>query len=185
MTEEKKGLREELDFIKEHLRDKGIINQKNKDKTKKFKISPMSNTWFKARMGKRHVKHNWVIIFHLKGRSMSIYKKQIKDQTVLIDGVPRLATEDNIILWNGRKPAIIVRDNSVKPISPSDIDFLDISEDAVQQGKKGLNVAGYRILMDRMKNEAIKSKKSIPGWLWIVGGLVIAGAIAYLVWGKT
>ena len=187
MTDEKKGLREELDYIKDKLKDEGIIKveeDKTKDKKKKFKLSFMSASWFKARLGRRHVKRKWVIIFHLKNRSLQLYKKQIIDQTVMIDGIPRIATDDNILLWNGRKPCLIIRDYSVKPISPSDIDFMDVSEDAVQQGKKGLNIAGYRILMDRMKNEAIKSKKPIPGWLWIVGGLLVAGAIAYLIWGK-
>lgn len=190
MIEEKKGLREELDYIKEQLNSSGIIKEKkikNKDdpnREKKFKLQPLSYTFFKARMGRRHVKNNWVIIFHIKGRSLKLYKKKIDAQTVMIDGVPRLATEDNILLWNGRKPTLIIRENSVKPVSPSDVEFLDISEDAVQQGKKGLNIKGYQILMDRMKNEAIKTKKTLPGWIWIIGGLVVVGIIAYMIWGK-
>jgi hypothetical protein len=190
MNEEKKGLREELDFIKDQLSESGIINEKkikNKDnpnRERKFKLQLFSSTWFKARMGRRHVKRKWVIIFHLKNRSLQLYKKQIINQTVMIDGIPRIATEDNILLWNGRRPTLIIRDNSVKPVSPSDFEFFDISEDSVQQGKKGLNIKGYQILMDRMKNEAIKTKKPIPGWLWIVGGLVIAGAIGYMLWSK-
>ena len=187
MTEEKKGLREELNFISEQLKEKGIIdeNKQDLDKKKKFKLAFMSSSWWKAKLGRRHVKRKWIIIFHLKNRSLQIYKKQIVDQTVMIDGIPRIATDDNILLWNGRKPTLIIRDYSVKPISPSDISYMDVSEDAVQQGKKGLNVAGYRILMDRMKNEALKSKKPIPMWIWAIAGLLVAGGIAYLIWGKS
>lgn len=162
MTKEKssKGLLEEIRELKE------IIDTKEKKKERKPKIFKIPA---KGKISTPKIKKNWVTIIEIgENRNLNFTKQQIQDQTVMIDGVPRLATADNILVYKN-KPVLIIPRYSVKPLSPSDNLFLHIPENWKDIEQKGLNIKGYKVLMDRMKRDALLTKKPIPAWVWLLG----------------
>lgn len=173
---EEKTVKEELKVIKDLLEHKDEVNKKEK-KPKFFKIP------FKGKIGRSRIKKNWVTVLDLyENRNVEFTRQKIQDQTIMIDGVPRLATPDNVFIYKN-KPLIINLRWSVKPVSPSDTQFLNIAENYKEIEKKGLNIKGYKVLMDRMKREALTTKKPIPWWIWIVG-LAIIGVGGYILMSK-
>ena len=172
---EEKGLKEEIKELKEALIKETDTNKK--DKAKRFRIPR------KARVGKAKVKRNWITVLQLyENRNAKFTRQRIQEQTTVIDGVPRIATADNIFLIEGRsrKPLIVQCMWSVKPTSPSDNEFLNIPENYNDTEKKGLNAKGYKHLMNRMKLEAITNKKPVPWWIWLVGLGILGVAVYFL-----
>ena len=158
MEEEKSPIREEIDFIKK------AISGEDKKKDKPFKLP------FKAKLNRQKVKKNWVTYLYIQDNgNIDFRKEQIIDQTTVLDGCPRIATSDMVLRYKNR-PFIIQPSWSVKPFSPVD----NYSETE----KQTLNSKGYKLLMIRMQQEAIKAKTKIS-WLLILGGLVIAGIVIY------
>ena len=101
-------------------------------------------------------------------------KQQIVEQTTMIDDVPRLATPDYVLNWKvgfRNYPIIIQPSWSVEPFSPK-VNFTNSLEN-------GSNIAGYRLLMNRMKLSNVEKPKMAAGMLkWIIG-IGLAGIIAY------
>ena len=163
--ENERSLREEIELMR-----KTISGEKEKKKEKKFKIP------FRAKLNNQKLKKNWVTYLYVKDNGdVDFRKEQIVDQTTMLDGSPRIATSDTILRYKG-KPLIIQPSWSVKPFSP--VDNYNETE------KQNLNSKGYRLLMIRMQQEAIKAKMKL-NWLLILGGLVIAGIVIYaLFFGK-
>lgn len=173
---EEKTVKEELKEIKDLLGKTEETKQKEK-KPKIFKIP------FKGKVGKGKVKRNWVTVMDLyENRNVEFTRQQIQDQTIMIDGIPRIATPDNVFIYKN-KPLIINLRWSVKPLSPSDTQYLNIAANYKEIEQKGLNVKGYKVLMDRMKREALSTKKSLPWWIWLVG-LAIIGVGGYILMQK-
>ena len=172
--DENKGLKDEFKELKQILlKDKEEIP---KEKKKRFRLP------YKSKVGKAKVKKNWVTVVQLyENRNAKFTRFRIEDQTIMMDGIPRIATADNVFLIEGKqkKPMIIQPMWSVKPTSPSDEQFLSISKNYKEIEDKGLNVKGYKVLLNRMKLEAISTKKPLPWWIWIVG-LGILGVVVYL-----
>ena len=101
---------------------------------------------------------------------------EIKDQTVVVDGVPRLATAEHVLkIKMGFKtyPLIIQPSWSDKPFCPK--------EDLEESLREGRNIKGKQLLLARMKSDALDGKKkNVPVWiLWILG-LIVVGAGGYL-----
>lgn len=173
--EEGKSLKDELKDIKQML--ESTEKKKKEKKPRAFRFPG------KGKLGTARLKKNWVTVIQIsENRNLNFTKLQIQDQTVMIDGIPRLATADNILLYKN-KPVLLLPMWSVKPISPSDDQFLNITENWKTLEEKGLNVKGYKVLMDRMKREAISAKKSMPWWIWIVG-LAVVGIAIYVLTSK-
>jgi len=106
-----------------------------------------------------------------ENRGVDFKKVEIKDQAVMVNGIPRLATGDEILLYK-KKPLMIVPSWSVNPFSPK--------ENYEQSIKEKMNTNGYRILLSIMKSEMISSKKKLGTGL-IIGGIILAIVIGYLV----
>ena len=173
---EEESLKDTVKKLKELMEKKELENKPKEKKVREFKIP------FSGRVKGRKLKNNWITVLEVNENRNGQFKKYpIQDQTVMIDKVPRLATADNVIMI-GKNPLLILPKYSVKPISPSDKDyeFFDISKEYKDNEMKGLNIKGYKVLFDRMKNEAISAKKSMPIWIWFVILGVIGIAIYFL-----
>jgi len=159
MTEDKTR----MDRIEEKLDE--IIEGGGKKKIKKFNIP------IKARLGARRLKDNYAIVIKInENNQLDFIKEKIIEQTIMVDSIPRLASGKYVMNYKN-KPVIIVPSWSVKPFSPS--------ESYQESLKDGSNAAGYRLLMNRMQGEAIKLGKKIGGWGIGIGGIIIAGIVAY------
>ena len=151
-------LKEELKEIKE------LLKSEKKEKEKKLKLP------FRARVGKSRAKKGYIGILKLnENRTITPSRQKVEEQTVVVDGIPRLATGDHIYQM-GKHPIIILPSNSVEPITSSSLfkDSLDNSN----------NTKGYSLIMNRMRLDVVAKKGLSAGWIkWVIGFLVLAGII--------
>ena len=155
--EEGKSLKEQLEEIK------GMIKEEKEKKKEKSFWMPL-----KGRLGKQKVKKGWATICKVgDNRIVSFTKAPIEEQTYMLDGAPRLATPEDTLFYKG-KPFIIQPSWSVKPFSPSD--NLDQTID------QKYNSHGYKLLLNRIKNETVDVKKKMnTAMVWGIIILVIVG----------
>jgi hypothetical protein len=105
-----------------------------------------------------------------ENKNIKAVKVPVEEGTTFFEGSPRIATPDYMLTWDG-DPCIIQPGWSMKPFSPVD--------NMEQTIKDKMNAVGNRLLLNRIELGAVKSKKGIPGWMIIVGLLLLGGA-AYL-----
>lgn len=161
---ETKTLTEEIQELKSLMTTVADEKKPKDKKPREFRLPG------RARISKARSKKNYVTVEIIKENGdVSFTREQIQDQTIMIDGTPRIATADVIHQYKG-KPIMILPSWSVKPFSR-----VDSYQDTERQL---LNIKGYKVLMNRIKSEAILSKKSISWW-WIIGGLVVIGVVIY------
>ena len=165
---EEYNLKDEIRRLKEKIDGEENIKEK---KGKKFKIP------YKGRLNKKNLKDNYVTVLYLKNNHTGEFiKVKIDESATMINGIPRIATTDEIIYIDGKTPLIIQPEWSVKPISIS-----DNYEEAV---KKELTSEGFSVLLNKMKKEAIQTKKKMSGWIIIVIIAVIGIAGFFLLGGN-
>jgi len=156
------GIGEEIKELKELMKD-----QEAQKREKKFRIP------FGKKVGRSQAKKNYVTLVKINENGQINFKKvQIDEQTFMEDGTPRLAAAGYVMYWK-KNPFIILPSWSVEPFSP-----LDNYEKSLMGGT---NSAGYRLLMNRMKNEQVSAKKQMGGMIkWIIG-LGILAVIGYAI----
>ena len=161
------NLKDEIKRLRERVEG---VEEKEKKKEKKFKLPS------KARLNRKNLKDNYVTVLYLKNnRTAEFMKLPIDESSTMVNGIPRIATADEVLYLDGKTPLIIQPEWSVKPFSPS-----DNYEEAV---KMQLTSEGYTVLINRMKKEAIATKKKMPGWIIIVIIAVIGIAGFFLLGG--
>ena len=137
------------------------------EKKKKFKFKIPG----RFRVSKGKAKKDWVTVMKINNnRTIAFDKQQIQDQSIMVDGVPRLARTDEILYYKG-KPLVIQPAWSVKPFSPT--------ENLQQTNNDNNNEQGWRILIARLESDLIKAKKKMS-WLIIIGVVAAIGALGYL-----
>ena len=155
-------LKEELKEIKE------ILSQsKEKEKEKKFRF-PVGE-----KVGKSKAKKGYVTVIKINENGYLDFKKeQIKEQTIMVDGIPRLATPQYVLHWK-KNPVVILPSWSVEPFSPEQDNRMSLVN--------GTNIKGFSVLMSKMKTETVNAKKTMGGtWKWLIG-LGIAAVIGYAI----
>lgn len=131
----------------------------------------------RARVNKKGLKKNYVTALIInENRNVDAVKLQIQDGCIMVDDVPRIATQDYTLLFNG-KPMIILPSWSLKPFSPE--------ENYADTVKAELTTAGRKLIAAKMKLEAVQPKKKGGGGMggWIILGLAILGVIYYFIKG--
>jgi len=152
-------LKDELKEIKELL-----VETKVK-KEKKFRLP------FTKKVSPRSGRKGYITILKINENGfIDIKKEKIEDQTVMIDGIPRLAPPNVVLHWK-KNPILILPSWSVKPFSPA-----DNYEDSE---KEKMNTKGYKILLDKMKKETVGTKPQMGNMIkWIIG-IGLLGIIVY------
>ena len=156
-----------LEDIKNDLAElkKAVSTAEEQKKEKKFKLP------FGTKVSKGQAKNNWVTIVKInENGNISFKKLQIEDQTVMEDGIPRLAAAGYVMFWKGN-PLIILPSWSVEPFSPL--------EHLQKSLLNGSNTNGYKLLLAKMKMSAVSDKKPMGSALkWIIG-IGLAAIIGY------
>lgn len=154
------GLIEDVKEIKEKLAD----NEKAKEK--KFRFP------FGKKVGKGQRKKNYVTVLTIYENGICIFNKyQIKDQTIIHELIPRLATTGHTLRDKKGNPVMILPNWSVEPFSPLEHlqkSFID-----------GSNKKGYAIIMERMLATQSKPKKEMGAMIKWILGLGLVGVIAW------
>jgi hypothetical protein len=120
-----------------------------------------------------NVKKNYTLAIVIgENREIKFIKVPISEGTVIVDGIPRLATTDYALSYKG-KPAIIIPEWSTKPFSP-----VENYEDTV---KSQMTAAGYKLLLNRIELGKIALKKKMSGMIiiLIILALIVGGYLLY------
>jgi len=156
--QKEKSLKELIKEMNEKLDD---VKKKKKDKRESFWIP------WKGKVGRMKAKKGWATYMIIQENgNIKFEKHPIEEQTVVVDGTPRIATPEEVLYYKN-KPFIIQPSWSVKPFSPT--------ENLKETVNKEYSSHGYKLLLNRMQNEAIKPKRSMS---WAVGLLIVAAVIA-------
>ena len=140
------------------LEDKG-------KKKKKFKLP------FGKKVGMAQKKNNFVTLMKINENGQIKFDKvRIKDQTIMEDKIPRLATTQYVMYYK-KNPIIILPSWSVEPFSPS--------KHLEKSLEDGTNVKGFSILLEKMQKEQLGVKKPISGFIKIAFGLAVAALVGY------
>lgn len=151
--------------INEQIR-KALEEKEDKEKKKKkFKI-PFGKKTSPAQARKGYV----TLIKINENNTIEFDKILIKDQSVMLDKVPRLATPGSILYYK-KCPCIIMPSWSIEPFS-STTHFNGTLEN-------GTNKKGFAILMERMQSAATGEKKPIGNLVKILIGVGLLAVIGY------
>ena len=140
----------------------------------KLKWSP----WipFGAKVGRRKARKGYVIVFKVGYNKGSVFERQeIIDGTIMVDGIPRPVYDNNIALYKGKKPMVIAFSWRIP--------LLDFSQDYEKSFEAGLGTKGWRVLLSRMKTEAVEEKKKMSGMLIFIIILAIAAGAYFAIKG--
>ena len=160
-----KSVKDKLDFLIEKAEKEE--DDDDKPSKKGFKLPR------RARISKRKARLGYTTIMYIMpNRSITFKREPIKEQTTVIEDVPRIATADETLFYKG-KPFIIQPSWSTKPFSPTD--NLEETE------KYGYAQRGWAILTNRLKSDQITAKRSINGLFIFVGivAIIFLGYLAY------
>jgi len=160
-------IREDMDAMKETIKKL----EEQKEAKKKFKIP------FFKRVNTAKAKQNYVTLIKINENSHLSFKTvQIEDQTLIEDGVPRLAGA-GYVLYYKKNPVILLPNWSVEPISTKEHYERSLSD--------GSNTVGYKLLLAKMKSSAIENKVKMGGMIkWILGiGLLAIIGFAFMTGG--
>jgi plasmid maintenance system killer protein len=145
--------------------DKKLKEIEEKKSKKKFNIP------FWKRVGTAKKKQNYVTLIKLNENGQIKFDvKQIKNQTIMEEGIPRLATSEYVFHFK-KNPCIILPSWSFKPLSAS--------ENSKESLENGNNIKGYAILLEKMQQEQLGAKKQISGIAKLIIGLAFAAIIGY------
>lgn len=168
MEEENFNLKDEIKRLKEK-----IDGDTPKEKKKKLFRLPS-----KARVNKSDLKKGFVTILYIKNnRHGEFIKLPIDESTTMVNGIPRIASTDDIIFIDDKGktiPMIIQPEWRVNPIRPSEDYEKALTDDMTSEG--------FSVLINRMKKEAISTKKKMSGW--IIGVIIaVIGVAAFILLG--
>jgi hypothetical protein len=156
------GLSEDVRFLKEKFQE---IEQQQRPKDKKFKLP------FGTKVSPRKAKKGYVTVFKINENGfISAKREPIKEQTIMVDGIPRLAAPEHILHLK-KNPVMILPSWSVTPYSPA--------EQYQKSLKDGSNTAGYKLLMDRMQTESVHPKRKIGWGVGAVIAVIVVIVVAY------
>jgi len=152
-----------------------VIEQKLDELAGKEEKKKSFNFWipFMAKVGKNRAKKGWATYLVIKeNRNIAFEKHPIDEQTVIVDGTPRITTADDVLFYRN-KPFVILPNWSVKPFSPT--------ENYNDTMKAQYSSQGSKLLLNRMKKETVENKKTVSGFtiFIILTGIVILGYFAY------
>lgn len=140
------------------------MDESSVDEPEEKKKKPGIRIPFFSRVGKAKSKKNWVSVMKiLDNRNISFEKQHVENETIIVDGLPRIVTPDETLMYKGN-PIVILPSWSVKPFSPTD----NLSETESKQ----YSAKGHKLLLARMLGEIISTKKKVS--LAIVFIIIVA-----------
>jgi|AntAceMinimDraft_10_1070366.scaffolds.fasta_scaffold25459_6 hypothetical protein len=150
------------DDIKKMQGDLNEMKPKDKKKERKFKLPS------KAKVSFMKAKKNYITVMKvLENNNVDFKRVLIDEQTFMEEGIPRLIKAEHVVYYK-KNPMIILQNTSVMPVNFHKL--YDINSE------EGSNVAGYKLLMNKMKQETAGIKKKVAGGMikWIVGFILLA-----------
>lgn len=161
MSEDEKSITEYLKEIKAGIEDKKI---------KKVRIP------FKAKVGRRRMRKNQCIVLYVgQNKNAELVRGTIEDLTVKVGDLIHTVTPDDIIMFRGKYPFVIIPEWNIKPVT-----FWKPKEDYEEAEKEGQLTTPQRHILSKLESGVIKAKKALKAGGWII--LIVAGiAVVYFI----
>ena len=158
------GINEQLENIQKDIKE--IKGEDEKEKKKKFRIP------FGKKVSKGQVKKNYVtVIVRNENGEAQWLKEKIDEQTVMVNGIPRIVTPDHIIHYK-KCPIVIIPSWSVEPIN-----WKKNYENSLINGS---NTKGYQLLLNKMKLSGVEgTKKKMASWVAWAAGIGLLAIVGY------
>jgi len=157
------GLTERLEKLEKNLEPK-------EEEQKKFKL-PWS---IRLQKGKYLRKEYCVVMFIKGNRSVEFKSMKIEDDTIMFNDKIYDARAGNMLNYK-KLPILILKEWDMKPIS--------LEEEYQRASEQGTLTAAQKLILTKMKMEAIKPKMSL-NWKTVIIGLVVIGvgygALSYM-----
>lgn len=139
-------------------------------KEKKFKFP-----WGTKTSPKQAAKGYVTVIKLNENGALQFSKRLIEEQTIIMDGIPRLATPE--FVWHFKKvPVILLPNWSFEPIpviTPENLYKKSVDDKSL--------TTGLKIMLARMKSSQLEEKKGGKKWLlWLFLALVL-GVVGYAI----
>jgi len=171
VEEKELSLKERVEHIDEKLNIIAKIDKKTK-KPKKIKLKGN----IKRQLKKLATKNKVMYIMLCKNRNIEVGTVEVKNGYIVIQGVPRFIGEAYTYLWNGKNPAIIIREWDLEPIG---------TEDFYNKYPSGLGPADIaKMVYAVMNSDDNLSKKPMNKKVLVIGAIVII-VIMYILLGGT
>jgi len=158
---EKQGLKSTLEEVNKKL--DVITNRNKKTAYKEFSLPSQ----IKRQLKKLALKNKILVILLTRNRGMIPMVTEIKDGFVNIEGTPHQCAVDQVFLWKGKYPAMVIPEWDIRPIGTQDY------YDAVKNNTIADPIA-IAIRMIENKENIMKNKMSSKTWIFI-GLAAIAG----------
>jgi len=159
------GLKSQLKEVNEQL---SILTKRNKKK--EFKEFGLPSK-FKRQLKKLALKNKLLVILLTRNRGMIPMVTEIKDGFVNIGGTPHQCAVDQVFLWKGKYPAMVIPEWDIRPIGTKDY------YDAVQNKTIADPIA---IAIRMMENREAIMKNKLSPKIWIFVGLAIIAGLYVL-----
>jgi hypothetical protein len=150
MEGENTSLKDEIKKLNDNFTQ--LVSEKKIKKIKGKKLS-------RGQLKKNYVRYLYID----ENRNMKAMKVPIDEGIVSTDGVPRIATTDYMLTWDGQ-PTIIQPSWSLKPFDPV------VSREETTKDK--MNSAGIKLILKRIEEGTVNTKKKLSGA--VIFGIVIA-----------
>ena len=155
------GLKSQLKEVNERLE---ILTKRNKKQEyKEFRLPSK----FKRQLKKLALRNKILVILLTRNKGMIPMVTEIKDGFVNINGTPHQCAVDQVFLWKGKYPAMVIPEWDIRPIGTEDY------YDAVKN-KTVADPIAIAIRMMENRENIMKNKISNKVWIF-VGLIVIAG----------
>jgi hypothetical protein len=141
---------------------------------KQFKL-PLGSRFSKGKV----MKKEWVHVMMIRSNgSFQIKTCKIEDDTVRFGDYFYDARAGNVLRWKGM-PVIVLKEWNISPETNPEKHKLDIEKDYDEASKKGNLTAAQKLILTKMKMEAIKPKMQFNmGMIMII--LVVLGGGYFL-----
>jgi hypothetical protein len=160
-VDNKQGLKSKLEEVNEKL---DILTKRNKKtETKEFSLPSK----FKKQLKKLALRNKILVIYLTRSKGMLPLVCEIRDGFVLINKTPHQCEVDQVFLWKGKYPSMVVKEWDIQPIGTSD--YYEAIENKTLSSP--VNIV---LRMIENRENIMKNKLSNKAWIFI-GLAVIAG----------
>jgi len=164
MEDKEESLKDKLDKL---IQQNELVAMQNQPK---FKL-PLS---VRIQQGKA-LKKEWAIVLYIRTNgSTQIKMKRIEDDTIKFNDYIYDARAGNVLRYK-KLPLIIIKEWNISPEAPPEKHTLDLEKDYEDASKNGKLTAAQKLILTKLKMEAIKPKMQLNFGMVLIILAVLGG----------
>lgn len=139
------------------------------------KIKQVKVPW-RAKVNRRRMRKNQCIVLYVgQNKNAELVRGTIEDLTVKVGDLIHTVTPDDIIMFRGKFPFVIIPEWNIKPVT-----FWQPKKDYEEAEEEGQLTTPQRHILSKLESGIIKAKKTLKAGGWIM--LIVAAiAVVYFI----